>query len=158
MLSARVLAALFLCLAARGQNPPLEAKGLQSYIDEKGAGNVVKQLTQGDESQWRRVIRKIDSGSPEWLEVAKKLLGATDAGATEDLYASLAIALTHNPNGVLALVGTNLPLDQVCTVPFVEASDKKVKEHQLKVRNALRGVTSPALAAKKRDCLIAIAR
>ena len=71
---------------------------------------------------------------------------------------SLAIALTRNPSGVLSLTGPNLSIEQVCTVPFIEPDEKTIREHKLKVKAALRQVTSEALSSKKQDCLKAIAK
>ncbi len=155
MLSARVfLAASFVVVAASGQTPPTEAKQLLAYINRKGAETTLKELTAGDESRWNRVLSNIDLGSSLWLDVAKELLSASDAGGTEDLHISLAVALTHNPEAVLSMVGqTKITLEQVCSVPFIEADDKTEREHVLKVRAALGRVVSPALASKKTECL-----
>jgi len=158
MLSIKVFGALSLCLAAYGQHPPRQAKEISAYIDSKGARTVVKELIAGDQKAWRQVITKIDMGSTEWLAVAKKLLPATDAGGTQDLHVALAIALTHNPNKVLSMTGPNLPLEQVCTIPFIEPDEKTVREHRRKVRSALGEVTSEALLAKKKECLADIAK
>lgn len=67
---AKALLAVSLCLAVQGQSPPSGPKDLLAYIEREGAETVVKQLTSGDESEWHRVIRKIDMGTPAWLEVA----------------------------------------------------------------------------------------
>jgi hypothetical protein len=155
MLCARAfLAASFAVVAASGQTPPTEAKQLLAYISRKGADTTLKELTAGNESRWNKVLSNIDLGSAAWLDVAQGLLPASDAGGTEDLYISLAVALTHNPEGVLSMVGpTKITLEQVCSIPFIEADDKTEREHVLKVRAALGRVVSPALALKKTECL-----
>jgi hypothetical protein len=145
-------------VATFAQRPSSDAKDLLADIDHQGAGKVVQQLTGGDESAWNGVLRHIKTGSQDWLEVAQRLLPATDAGNTEDLHTALAVALTHNPNGVLTMVGPDLSIKDVCTVPFIEPDAKTVREHKLKVREALRGVRLPALSTKKRECLRAVAR
>src|SRR5712675_35334 len=70
-----VLAALALCSLACGQ----QAKAVSDQIDSQGAASVVKNLNSGNSSQWKAVIRGIETGSPEWLDVARKLSTATDA-------------------------------------------------------------------------------
>jgi hypothetical protein len=129
---------------------------LLTQIEHEGAAKVVKELTTGDEARWHRVISRIDTGEKGWLEVADKLLKATDAGDTEDLRIALAVALTHNPEGVLRMTGPDLPLDQVCTVPFIEPSKQVIANHKLKVRSALKRVAANDLDEKKRACLTSI--
>src|SRR5664279_452404 len=67
----------------------VEPEAIIDYIDSHGAAAVVRKLTSGNGSQWHDVIRGIEIGSPAWLDVAKKLLTATDAGRTTDLYFAL---------------------------------------------------------------------
>jgi hypothetical protein len=133
-----------------------EAKALGADINSEGATSVVRKLNSGNGSQWQHVIRKIESGSAPWLDVAKKLLTATDAGRTTDLYFALSLAVTHNPNGVLSMVGPDLPIEKICSVPYIEPDEKTVRVHRQRVRSALREVTSVKLASQKKDCLKAI--
>ena len=72
----------------------------------------------------------------------------------EDLRISLALELTHNPEGVLSMVGpTTITLQQACSVPFIEGDAKTEEAHVVKVRNALRPVKKPSLASQKKQCL-----
>src|SRR5260370_10468638 len=73
-----IVAALALCCLACGQ----QAKVVSDEIDSQGATSVVKKLNSGDGSQWQAVIRGIETGSPQWLEVAMNVLTATDAVRT----------------------------------------------------------------------------
>ena len=135
-----------------------EANSLIERIRLRGASAVVKDLTSGNGTQWKHVVRQIEGGSAPWLEVAKSLLTATDAGITSDVYFALSLALTHNAKGVLSMVGPNLPLENVCSVPYIEPDEKTVQMHRARVRAALRKLTSPELESKKRDCLLAVER
>jgi hypothetical protein len=151
-----------LCPVACGQssaNKQLpDYKAVITDIDSQGVASVVKELTAGNGRRWDSVIRAIESGSPGWLEVARKLLAATDAGRTADLYFALSLALTRNAAGVLSLVGPNLPIDRVCSVPYIEPDEKTVATHRIKVRSALRKVTSADLSSQKAACLSAVDR
>lgn len=133
-----------------------EPKALSSEIDSQGAASVIKRLNSGNGEAWRHVIRKIKSGSPAWLEIAGKLLTSTDAGRTSDLYFALSLALTQNPTAVLSMVGPALPVEKVCSVPYIEPDEKTIRSHQAKVRAALQKVTSDKLATQKKDCLNSI--
>jgi hypothetical protein len=157
-----VIVALTFCPSAygrqRGYESAGEAKASLAEIDSEGAAAVVKSLDGGSGNQWNEVIRDVETGSPAWLEVAKKLLTATDAGRTSDLYFALSIALTRNPTGVLSMVGPDLPVDKLCSVPYIEPDEKTIRMHRNKVRAALQKVNSPGLAYDKKACLNAIAQ
>jgi hypothetical protein len=131
----------------------VEPKAVIDDIDSHGTASVVKKLNIGNGRQWRAVIAGIETGSPPWLAVARRLLTATDAGRTTDLYFALSLALTRNADGVLSLVGQDLPIDRVCSVPYIEPDEKTIVAHRIKVRAALQKVTSASLDSRKRACL-----
>lgn len=133
--------------------PSVESKAVLDDIDSHGVGYVVQKLSAGNGNQWRTVIRAIETGSPAWLDVAKRLLTATDAGRTTDLYFALSLALTRNADGVLSMVGPGLPIDNVCSVPYIEPDEKTIVAHRTKVHSALQKVTSAGLEPKKKACL-----
>ena len=138
--------------------PLVDSKSVTAQIEAQGAAAVVRKFTAGSGRQWHSVLHGIESGSPAWLEVARKLLTATDAGHTTELYFSLALALTRNAAGVLPMVGPNLPIEQVCSVPYIEPDSQTIDNHRKKVRAALEKVTSPELASQKAACLGALER
>jgi hypothetical protein len=136
--------------------PFVDAKTVSAEIDSQGPAIVLKKFTSGSGRQWKTVLHGIESGSPAWLEVAAKLLTASDAGHTTDLYFSLAMALTRNAAGVLAMVGPNLPIKQVCSVPYIEPDAETIAKHRKKARAALEKVNSTDLASQKAACLAAL--
>jgi hypothetical protein len=106
--------------AARAEKPPItDARQLLAYIGRKGAATTLDEL---DEKALDRVFARIRTGTPLWLEVAKKLAPVTDASAAIGMQVELARALTHNPEGVLPLLGApgEIPLgiDIVCGIPL----------------------------------------
>ncbi len=135
-----------------------DPKVILDDIESQGAAAVVKKLSAGNGSQWQYVIRRMETGSPAWLDVARKLLTVTDAGRTTDLYFALSLALTRNAAGVLSMVGPNLQVDRVCSVPHIEPDEKTIRTHRMNVRSALRKVTSAELDSQKKACLSAIDR
>jgi len=152
-----VVFAVVLCPLAYSQQVGatgvVEPKAIIDDIDSHGAAAVVRKLTAGDGSQWNDVIHGIEIGSPAWLDVAKKLLTATDAGRTTGIYFALSLALTRNAAGVLSMVGPDLPIDRVCSVPYIEPDEKTIRTHRTKVRAALRKVTATELDSQKKSCL-----
>jgi hypothetical protein len=159
----RILVAAFaLCPVGCGQQDGAKSavtpKAVADDIRSHGAAAVVKELNAGSGIRWHDVIRGIETGSTAWLDVAKMLLTATDAGRTTDLYFALSLALTRNANGVLLLVGPNLPIDTVCSVPQIEPDKKTVTAHRAKVHSALLNVKSADLEPLKKACLDAIDR
>jgi hypothetical protein len=133
-----------------------EAKALLDDVSAKGARAVVKELNLGSGSQWQHVIKEVQGGSSQWLEVARRLLAGADAGRTTDLFFALSIALTRNAAGVLSMIGPDLPLDKICSVPYIEPDESTIRAHRAKVRSALDRVNSPALDPLKKSCLIAV--
>ncbi len=54
------------------------------------------------------------------------------------------------------MTGPDLPLEQVCTVPFIEPSEKVIAIRKAKVHAALRRVIAQELQEKKAACLKSI--
>ena len=133
-----------------------ESNALLGNISSKGAAAVVKSLNRGNGGEWQRVIRNIETGSPAWLRVANKLLTATDAGRTSDVYFALSLALTRNAAGVLSMVGPNVLVDRICSVPYIEPDEKTVRTYRLRARSAISKVTSAGLDPQKKACLNAV--
>ncbi len=158
MSCAKALLMMTVCFVSHAQTVAPTAKQMNDKIEKEGAKAVIEKLTAHNQAEWHRVVRRIDLGSPEWLGIAGKLLKGSDAGTSEDLRISLAVALTHNPEGVLRMAGSDLPLEQVCTVPFIEPSKHVVANHKLRVKAALRRVTAKDLTEKKAACLKSIER
>src|SRR5277367_4734875 len=75
---------------------------LLTEIEEDGAAATIRTLNHGNANEWRHMLAQVETGSQSWLDVAIKLLAASDAGRTTDLYFALSIALTRNATGVLS--------------------------------------------------------
>lgn len=140
-------------VVAFAQTATLTPQGVLKEIDGKGAKAVVEEKFEPDEKKWDQLLDKIDTGTDAWLKVAKKIAPGTDAATALGLKISLAVALTHNPEGVLRMVPFSaFTLEDVCTVPFIESSRAKDIAHIQKVRLALKRVTSPDLKEKRDKC------
>ena len=126
-------------------------------IKAQGAKAVVRRLeSPGEKDRWEKTLREIQTGSAEWVKVARELLKGSDAGMTEDIYQSLAIALTNNPEPVLSLVDDVVPMSAVCTVPYIEAKPGKVAAHKKRALEALQKVSRTDLISKRDACTKAI--
>lgn len=129
------------------------AAGIEHDIEVSGASSVVKQLRSGKGGAWQAVLRNVETGRRDWLRVAEQLLNGTDAGNTESLYFAISLALTRNPEAVLPILGPEIPAGKICTVPYIEPSQKTEREYRAKARAALDRVTKPGLTARKEMCL-----
>jgi hypothetical protein len=148
-----VAVAVSFAAVAFAQTATLTPENVLKEIEAKGAKAVMSQWFYANNGRdWERLLDKIDTGADAWLEVARKIRPGTDAGATLGLKVSLAIALTHNPEGVLKMVPDTFPMEEICTVPFIESSKAKDMAHIRKVRLALKRVTSPDLKEKRDTC------
>ncbi len=126
------------------------------YISEHGARKAVGMLTKGNGFRWREVEMGVQTGKPAWTHVAGALLSGTDADTTKDLEFSLAIALTHNAEGVLRLVGPNLKVASVCSIPYIEAPAAVNKNFTRRALASVLKVGSPQLGLQKEACLTSL--
>ncbi len=145
--------ALFLGAAAAGETGAVTAAGIKHDIAVSGASSVVKQLRPGKGGSWQTVLRNVETGRTDWLSVAQELLKGTDAGNTESLYFAISLALSRNPEAVLPMLGPEIPVGKICTVPYIEPNEKTEREYRAKTRAALDKITQPDLAARKELCL-----
>jgi len=146
--------AIFLRATAGGETGgAVTAAGIEHDIAVNGASSVVKQLRSGKGTAWQDVLRNVETGRVAWLRVAQQLLKGTDAGNTESLYFAVSLALTRNPEAVLPMLGPEIPAGKICTVPYIEPSEKTEREYRAKARAALDRIAQPELTARKEMCL-----
>jgi hypothetical protein len=100
----------------------------------------------------------VETGDPTAVRVGVAVMAESDAGVSESLHSSLAIALTKNPAAVLAYYPQIKPANRknIC-VPFIAADDPNsaalAKAALARAERALNTVHDPALAAGKAACL-----
>lgn len=157
----------FSCLITPASATELTAAGFMTGIKAVGPRAVIERLWNSDENHpndWDRLIDKIESGEKGWLDVAKALKPASDAGASEDLSGAVAVALLKNPIDVLTMAQQGpFTVDNVCTCPYVvETPDgQKVADNYLnEAEKALVAMKPPAdnpeLNTVRRNCLAII--
>ncbi|WP_151637052.1 hypothetical protein [Noviherbaspirillum aerium] len=133
-----------------------DASALLAEIDATSAKQVIARLNaKPNPNDWDGVIRQIRSGQPAWLDVAAGLSRDADAGSATDLKISLAHALPKNPEGVLALTGSQefLKVEEVCGAPFIEPTDRFLQHYLVRARQAVAHLHEPALEAVQAACL-----
>jgi hypothetical protein len=82
---------------------PRNPKEIISATKQYGAHYVIAQLFNSD--AWVKVVYPgISSGNSDWLDVAKELYPATDAGASEEMGDALSLALLKRPYAVLPIL------------------------------------------------------
>lgn len=101
------------------------------------------------------VMPGIKTAQPRWLEVARVLQPATDAGSAEDLDDALSEALVVAPYRVLPLLKeTWWKTDLVCTFGWDSDFEEGVEHYVLRLRAALdRTPPPPKLAQLRAECV-----
>ena len=84
-----------------------------------GEKNYVSYLL-GSPEKWNYVLLNIEDGNNKWLTVARMLRHYTDASATAALKYSVSIALKNAPEHVLAILGKEYTVQEICGSPFIE--------------------------------------
>jgi hypothetical protein len=88
---------------AAEKSVPSAPKEIISAAQAEGARQVIRQLFESNVWQ-THVYPGISSGDSQWLEVAKTLRPATDAGASEEMDDALSLALLKRPYAVLPVL------------------------------------------------------
>lgn len=100
----------------------LTADAIMTEITTIGSKAVIEKLCNSEETHpndWDRLMEHIESGEKKWLEVAKSLKPASDAGTSEDLNGAMSLALLKNPLEVLTLIQSGpFNISDVCTCPY----------------------------------------
>ena len=143
--------------ADEGGPPPkaLTSLWLEQQLVAHGAKFVVDQLWA--HQRYDDVMAQMSSGKSDWIALAPKLAGGTDAGTAEELIISLALALPINPGSVLATLGSDQDIPtaaaDVCGAPFIEGTVKNIADYLRRSIKAVAAIRNPALARQKTACL-----
>lgn len=112
-----IIFALISCSAERSWDNPNE---ILAAIAKDGSAQTIARMTAGDRLAWEAVLRHIEKGETQWLEVARALRSGSDAVTTIELRFAVARALPKAPREVLALIGNGFQLEEICIIPFIE--------------------------------------
>ncbi len=118
---------------------------LTEQIKQKGAQAVISSLYANDETEWQFVTGEIGKGGADWLRVAALLASGSDADSAETLSEAVAMAIPHNPVGVLNIMTERYtPLSQavVCGLPFYSMSETQLNNYVVDAIRALYKVPS----------------
>jgi hypothetical protein len=134
--------------------PMGSAEFVLSEIKLRG-GSAVSKRIDTDESFGRSVMSGIATGDSLWLDVAGKVTPPS-ASAEASLAIALASALPRSPARVLALIGRNYPIEEVCGIPFLRAESSLVVSYHDEAAAALGTVRDSVLAKKRDTCRAAL--
>jgi hypothetical protein len=151
------LAAAFFALAGckdSAWTPMGSAEFVLSEIKLRGRSAVSKRLD-SDESFGRSVMTGIATGDSVWLDVASRLTPPS-ASTEASLAIALASALPHSPSRVLALLGRNYPIEEVCGIPFLRVESSFVVSYHDEAAAAIGTVTDTLLTKKRNACRAAL--
>jgi hypothetical protein len=139
--------------------PPLDPLKLRRAVASRGPDAVVSQLWQTG-APWEELLEGVDSGAPEWLDLAAALAPGTDAGAASDLITALFMALAPAPERTLRLlVGSSglaaqFNVDQICGSNVYLDYDPEDARVLIRERlQTVRGVTATDLVPLRDACL-----
>ncbi len=150
-----LLSVLAICCAATSLEYAQAADGnLRDKVVAASADSAP--LNSLSEKDYDAFSQHIEKGQTEWIKEVPAFAKRTDASYSEGLTISLASGLEHNPAAVLAVIDDKsalLSTKRVCSVPFIEMSDKDADAYVKKTNNALKRVNVPSLQDKKASCL-----
>lgn len=162
------VSSLFFAAVAQAE-PQLTPDEILAKAKANGADQVVREVWQS-QAKVQILLRGVGSGNEAWLEAAKVIQPATDAGSAEELADALAEALINNPYSVLPWLrhiwwadeqsvclfayDSELPGGVTAYISRLETALEKRPPLQLRAlrKNCLRGIrnTKVALAAANR--------
>jgi hypothetical protein len=131
------------------------ASEILSQIEQRGARAVVQELYESHES-WSALLKAISSGTPEWLEVAKKLKSGTDAGSTNMLEIAVFRALGQAPLDTLRLLASDASSwSSVCSSNFLidDPADQNALNLIDKTIAELQNIKDPSVITTRDDCI-----
>jgi len=155
--SAHLLAILALAVAsasASASPKAITAQQVLAMVKTDGARDTVASLFRT--GSWESsVLPGIKSAQPQWLDVARALQPATDAGSAEDLDDALSDALLVAPYRVLPLLKeTWWKTELVCSYGWDSEFEGGVERYVLRLRAALdKTPPPPKLAELREECM-----
>lgn len=101
----------------------------------------------------------IETGSPQWISIAERMLHYSDACYTEGIQAALGRAMQRSPQNVLPLVNKSptLAANYIC-LPFI-SSELPIKSQQaevIKSKKAIEKIQDDKVRTQKEACLLFI--
>lgn len=133
-----------------GQLPTAEE--LHSQIDENGPKQTLLALY-NDHAQWTPFLDRIADASLPWLEVANRLLAASDAGSANELEFALGDALNKNAERVLRTIAD---IDFACGLFSLAGNCGDLTQAFAQREAAVRAIEVPSLQKKRFECLAVI--
>jgi hypothetical protein len=142
---------LFGLICSGFSRSPLTPEQIEAQVQREGGRATIDALAR-NEAVWGEILSDIESGQSKWLHVALLLKPFSDAGFSEDLNYSVALALSKAPRRVLALIGHGFKLEEVCTSPFNEPEPGIAESYEQKALKVLAMVREPSLKELAAQC------
>ena len=120
----------------------------------RASGTEVAALLQ-DGCRLQVILSRIENGDDSLIRLAPRLRAHLDGANALGLEFALSRALRLSPEAVLSLIPA-IPLDRLCTVPWIEAPPDIERRWRLSVRPVLLDVSDPALRERRDACLMHI--
>jgi hypothetical protein len=112
--------------------------------------------------QWPLMLKKIETGSTPWLDLAVALDGTGDADRSGSLTLAVGVALASAPRQVLSILGDGMPVEAVCGFPDMgdprTNSQQKVVQYLDARARAVRRLHGAQGKQVREDCLAVLDR
>jgi len=105
-------------------------------------------------AQGRAILAALERGEPRALASYSRLHNTANVEWTEDVDYSVAMALTHDPEGVLAMADTPERFDSFCTSPLIEPEPGVERAFLRDAVKALRAIGNASPMAARRDACV----
>ena len=134
---------------AEAEVTPLGAPQLVLSEIRLGGAQRVAERIDSDLRFGQTVMEGIATGDSLWLEVARNL-EFKSAAAEANFAIALSAALPRNPDAVLSLIGPKARVNDVCGMPFLEATPEAVSRYYDSSIAALARPRAPSASAPDR--------
>lgn len=135
----------------------LAAVDVSDVISNQGPRAAVDAMTASPgRRDWMYVMRRIETGSGEWLSLAPELVSGATANAAAELRRSLAYALLRQPSTTLRLISADINVDYLCTAPLATTSPIERRKYIRETLHALSAVADPDLWDHRSFCVNAL--
>jgi len=134
----------------------LDIASLQHEIDAKGANEVVRNLYARNDA-WTNMVRNVQAGKVEWIDIAVRLREGADGGASSELHDALFAALAANPDHVLRVAAPSVSITALCSGRSDPLSTAKAALSEIaRIESAVGRVHDKTLKERQRACLVAL--
>lgn len=155
-LAATLALATLITIGAGSSNAGLDPIQLQKEIQKNGVREVAAALF-ANKSSWAALTENVRTGRSEWIDVAVRLRGGTDGGASSELKDALFAALATNPRRVLQISAPTVPINVLCSGRSDPLETAKAALSEIdRIRQTVARIHDRDIVDQQKECLSAL--